>query len=63
MARIREAQIDDDGRILLPRRRRAGVLPIVIALGLIVGGVWLFDSAYGEPRGASATQLSETASN
>ena len=61
MARIREAQIGEDGDIRIVRR--GGGWRVVLALALLAGGVWLFDATYGARGAQGGYQMSETVSN
>lgn len=47
MARIREAEIAENGEVRIVRPKKGGMLGVMLALGLIAGGVWAFDTAYG----------------
>jgi hypothetical protein len=64
VARIREAEIGDDGEIRIIRSKFAEGWRALIGLTLIVGGVWLFDTTYGgRSQAAAAYEQSETVSN
>lgn len=62
MARIREAHIGEDGEIRIARQGGGG-WRVVLALALIVGGVWFFDESYGGPRNSAAYEQSDAVSN
>jgi hypothetical protein len=62
VARIRTAEIDEDGRIHI-HSKGVGLLQVLFAVALIVGGVWIFESAYGARAEQAAYEKSETVSN
>ena len=61
MARIREAQIGEDGEIRIVRRSGGGVFGVLLALVLVIGGVWAFDAVYGDQ--SDAIEISDAVSN
>lgn len=61
MARIREAHISEDGEVTIVRPKRGGAFGVLLAIALVGGGVWAFDSVYGER--ATVVQLSGAAPN
>lgn len=62
MARIREAEIGEDGEIRIVRHGGGGgVFGVVLALVLVIGGVWAFDAVYGDQ--SDAIEISDAVSN
>jgi len=61
LARIREAQIGEDGEVYIVRPKRGGAMGLILALALVGGGVWAFDTVYGDS--APAKELSGAAPN